>query len=377
MHRTWVEIKKIALQNNIQHFNNLIGDKVKLMAVVKANAYGHGLIKTAKIVLNAGVNQIGVDSVDEAIDLRKAGIKSPILILGYTLLSRLKDVVKNDLIQTVYNKETIEKLGKFKSTTPGSVKVDLKVETGTFRQGLEKEQLLKLVRLIKKYPNIKIQGAHTHYANIEDTTNHDYAKKQLQKFKHIIDFLEKNNIKIPIKHTACSAAIILFPETYFDMVRLGIAMYGLWPSKETLVSAKERNRKINLEPVLCWKTRVAQIKTIKTNTLVGYGLTEKVPHDSKIAILPVGYWDGYDRKFSNFSNVLIKGRRARILGRVCMNMIIADVSHINNVKPEDEVVLLGKQKMEEITAEELAQKVGTINYEIVTKINPLIPRIIT
>jgi len=256
------------------------------------------------------------------------------------------------------------------------VKVDLKIETGTFRQGLEKEQLLKLVRIIKKYPNIKIQGIHTHYANIEDTTNHDYAQKQLQKFKHIVDFLEKNNIKIPIKHTACSAAIILFPETYFDMVRLGIAMYGLWPSKETFISAKERKRKINLEPVLYWKTRIAQIKIIKAGTSVGYGLTEKVSRDSKIAILPVGYWDGYDRKLSNVGSVLIKGKKSRIIGRICMNMIIVDVSHINNVKPEDEVVLLGKQKMEKITAEELAQKAGTINYEIVTRINPLIPRII-
>ncbi len=372
MNRTWVEINKKALEKNVKQFKKLIGNKVKLMSVIKANAYGHGLIKTAKIVLKSGADQIGIDSVDEAISLRKAGINSPILILGYTLVSRLKDVVKNNLIQTVYNKETIEKLGKLKGAI---AKIDLKVETGTFRQGLEKKQLLELSKLIKKYPNIKIEGAHTHYANIEDTTNHNYAQKQLQKFKYIIDFLEENNIKIPIKHTACSAAIILFPETYFDMVRLGIAMYGLWPSKETLVSAKERNRKINLEPVLCWKTRVAQVKTIKANTLIGYGLTEKVSCDSKIAILPVGYWDGYDRKLSNIGSVLIKGKKARILGRVCMNMIIVDIGHIKDVRLEDEVVLLGKQKREKITAEELAQKVGTINYEIVTKINPLIPRI--
>jgi len=366
MHRTWVEISKKSLQNNIHQFQKLIGGKVKLMAVIKANAYGHGLIETTKIIVGASVSWIGVDSVDEAIELRKAGIKAPILILGYTLLSRLKDVVKYDLRQTVYNEETIEAL----KTKP--VKVHLKIETGTSRQGVEKEELLKLVNLIKKYPQIEIEGAHTHYANIEDTTNHSYAQQQIKRFKQAIELLEKNGIKVPIKHTACSAAIILFPKTYFDMVRLGISMYGLWPSKETFISAKEKNRKVELEPVLTWKTRVVQIKNIKAGTPIGYGLTEKASRDSKIAILPVGYRDGYDRKLSRTADVLIKGKRCKVLGRVCMNMIIVDVNHISDIRLEDEVVLLGH----EITADELAQKIGTINYEVVTRINPLIPRII-
>ena len=366
--KTWVEVNKKALQGNIRQFKDLIGEKVKLMAVVKANAYGHGLNEMARIAVELGVPWLGVDSIDEAIGLRKAGIKTPILILGYTLLSRLEDVVKYDLRQVVYNKETIEKLQQGK--------VHLKIETGTSRQGIEKEELLELAKLIKKHPQIEIEGIYTHYANIEDTTDHSYAQQQLQRFKDAVELLEKNGVKIPIKHTACSAAVILFPETYFDMVRLGISMYGLWPSKETFVSAQEKDRKIKIEPALTWKTKVAQIKKIKAGTPISYGLTEKASSDSKIAVLPIGYWDGYDRKLSGIANVLIKGKRCKVLGRVCMNMIMVDVSHLSDVKLEDEVVLLGKQGSEEITADELAQKIGTINYEVVTRINPLIPRIV-
>ncbi len=374
MHKTWIEINKKALQNNIQEFQKLIGNKVKLMAAVKANAYGHGLVEVAKIAMSSGVLWLGVDSIDEAVELRKAGIDTSILILGYTLLLRLEDVVKYDLRQVVYNKETIEKFGSL--APKNKIKIHLKVETGTSRQGLEKEELLEIAKLIKKYPQIEIEGIYTHYANIEDTTDHSYAQQQLQRFKEAVDLLEKNNIKIPIKHTACSAAVILFPETYFDMVRVGISMYGLWPSKETFVSAQEKDRKIKLEPALIWKTKVAQIKKIKAGTPISYGLTERASQDSKIAVLPVGYWDGYDRKLSGVANVLIKGKRCKVLGRVCMNMTMVDVSHISNVKLEDEVVLLGKQGSEEITVDELVQKIGTINYEVVTRINPLIPRIV-
>jgi len=375
MHKTWVEINKKALQNNIRQFQELIGKHVQLMAVVKANAYGHGLVEVAKIVVKSGVPWLGVDSIDEAIELRKTGMKTPILILGYTLIFRLKDVIKYDLRQVVYNRETVEELRRQAMRGKKKIKVHLKVETGTSRQGLEKEELLKFAKFIKKYPQIEIEGIYTHFANIEDTTDHGYAKMQLKKFKQAVELLEKNGIKIPIKHTACSAATILFPETYFDMVRLGISMYGLWPSKETFVSAKEKNRKLKLEPVLSWKTKIAQIKKIKAGTSISYGLTERASQDLKIAVLPIGYFDGYDRKLSGIANVLIKGKRCKLLGRVCMNMMMVDVSHIKNIKLEDEVVILGKQGSEMISAEELAQKIGTINYEVVTRINPLIPRI--
>jgi len=376
MDKTWVEINKKALKSNIHQFQKLVG-RTDLMAVVKSNAYGHGLVEVAKIINGVnpafgGTSWFGVDSIDEAIKLKKAGINSPILILGYTLKSELKNVVKYNFRQIVYNKETITELGKFKK----KVKVHLKVETGTSRQGLEKEQILDFVKLIKKYPQIEIEGIYTHFANIEDTTNYDFAEKQLNKFKETINLLEKNNIKIPIKHTACTAATILFPETYFNLVRVGIGIYGLWPSKETFVSAKNEHKKLILNPVLGWKTKIAQIKNIKAGTAISYGLTEKVFKNSKIAIIPVGYYDGYDRRLSGIGNVLIHGKRCKILGRICMNMTMVDISHISNPKIEDEVILIGMQNKEQITVDEIAQKIGTINYEIVTRINPLISRII-
>ena len=376
MYRSWVEINKKVLQHNIEQFQKLIGDKIELVAIVKANAYGHGLVEIAKIAVSSGVNWLGVDSIDEALKLRKTGIDAPILILGYTLLSKLKEIIKYDLRQVVYNKETIVELAKQATKQKKKIKIHLKVETGTLRQGLKKEELLELARFIKKHSQIQIEGIYTHYANIEDTTDYDFAQLQLKRFKQAVDLLEKNDIKVPIKHTACSAAIILFPETYFNMVRLGISMYGLWPSKETFVSAQEKNQRINLEPILTWKTRIAQIKNIKAGDPVGYGLTERVSRDSKIAVLPVGYWDGYDRKLSGVGNVLIKGKRCKLLGRVCMNMVVVDVTDVIDAKLEDEVIILGKRGKEEITVEEIAQKIGTINYEVVTRINPLIPRII-
>jgi len=241
---------------------------------------------------------------------------------------------------------------------------------------LEKD-LSKIIKLIKKYPYLVLEGASTHFANIEDTTDHSYAEEQLADFKKLVSKTEKEyGQKIKIKHVACSAATILFPETHFNLVRLGISMYGLWSSNETKVSAAHKKIDLNLKPVLSWKTIVAQVKKLKSGTSISYGLTETLHKNSTIAILPIGYNDGFDRKLSSIGNVLIKGKRCKILGRICMNMCIVDVSHIKNLKPEDEVILLGKQGKEQITADEIAKKINTINYEVVTRINPLIKRII-
>ncbi len=371
--KAWVEISKNNLVHNISEFKKLIGQEVKMMAVVKSNAYGHGLIGTAKVCEENGADWFGVDSVNEALELRKEGIKNPILVLGYTLFENLELAANNNISLIVYNKETIEKLGELDQ----EIKIHIKVETGTSRQGIEPKELPEFIDLIKKYPKIKIEGASTHFANIEDTRDHSYAEGQLEKFKEAIKIFEDAGIKIPIKHTACSAATILFPETYFNLVRVGISLYGHWSSGETLVSAESKNRKIDLKPCLTWKTKIAQIKTLKAGTPVSYGLTEKVSQDTKIAILPIGYWDGYDRGLSSVGNVLIKGRRCKILGRVCMNICIVDVSHVDDLQIEDEAVLLGKQGDEEITAEEIAARINTINYEVITRINPEIERIYT
>jgi alanine racemase len=373
--KTWVEINKNNLLHNLEQFRKLVGDSIKIMAVVKANAYGHGLVEVANAIYEK-IDWFGVDSLSEAIKLRQLAIKKPILILGYTELNDLREAVKNNISLTVYNRQTIEKLGKIPIQNPNlSPKVHIKLETGTSRQGIGESEILDFVKFIKKFPSIKIEGLSTHYANIEDTTDSSFAMKQLAIFSRVASLLEKKGIKL-IRHTACSAATILFPETYFEMVRLGIGMYGLWPSRETKAVAKNKNIDINLKPVLTWKTIVAQIKNVVSGTPIGYGLTERVSRDSKIAILPIGYWDGYDRKLSSIGNVLIRGKRCKILGRICMNMIIVDVTDLPNIELADEVVILGRQGREEINAEEIAQKIGTINYEVVTRINPLIPRIV-
>ena len=375
--KVWVEISKSALIHNLKQFRKLIGPNKKLAAIVKSNAYGHGLIEIAKIAENSKADWLGVDSVDEAITLKKNKLKSPILILGYTIYSRLSDIVNHSFRQTVYSKEIIKKLGQISNRKKKKTYLHLKLETGTSRQGVLEKDLIKLIKLIKQYKYLNLEGISTHFANIEDTTDHTYARKQLADFKRLVEKAEKKfNQKIPIKHAACSAATILFPQTHFNLVRAGISIYGLWSSGKTHVSAKDRKINFTLKPVLTWKTIIAQVKKLKAGAPIGYGLTEILTQDSKIAILPIGYWDGYDRSLSSIGNVLIQGKRCRILGRVCMNMIIVDVSHITNIKPEDEVVLIGQQGQEKITADEIAGKINTINYEVVARINPLLYKII-
>ena len=382
--KTWVEISKNALTGNVRAFRKHVGNKTAVMAVVKSNAYGHGLVPVAQLADAEGAAWFGVDNVDEGIALRQAGIAKPILILGYTLNGRLKDCVDHRLSFVVYNLETVNalralKLKKIPTNPPLSAKaafVHLKIETGTTRQGISGAELRKLAQELKKTPGVVIEGASTHFANIEDTTDHSYAEQQRIRFQEGLSILEKEGIDPPWKHAACSAATVLFPDTYFNIVRLGISMYGLWSSKETLAVAKQKHRLLKLMPVLTWKTIVAQVKKVKKGTPVSYGLTERVTRDSKLAVLPIGYWDGYDRKLSSVGHVLIRGRRCKIMGRVCMNMCVVDVTDVPNVRVEDEVVLIGSQKKEYLSADEVASQCGTINYELVTRVNPMIPRIV-
>jgi alanine racemase len=367
--RSWVEIKTSCIKHNLKTARKLIGPRVKLMAVVKSNAYGHGIIKTAKLATETEADWLGVDSLQEALLLRDNGFQNPLLIMGYILKDNLKKAVDNDLDFVVYNPETLDTLAQLKKKS----KIHLKIETGTMRQGIFLKDLPCFIKKIKQLPNIQIRGIYTHFANIENTTDHTFAKQQLEKFKQALTITQNEGIH-PLAHTACSAALILYPETHFNMVRLGLSMYGLWSSPQTIVSAQNLKRKINLKPALTWKSKIAQVKTVPANTKIGYGLTEKVNQTTKIAVIPVGYWDGYSRKLSSIGNILIQGKRCKVLGRICMNMMMVNVNHLKDIHPEEEVVLLGKQGNEEITADEIAQKIGAINYEIITGINPLIPR---
>jgi alanine racemase len=373
----WIEIDRSALKHNIDQFRSLIGDARKMTVVVKSNAYGHGLLEVSRLAAEFGADWLGVNSLEEALALREGGVDLPIILLGYVPLADLKQAVSNDLRLTVYNTETVEELAKINSKLKKDAFLHIKTETGVYRQGTKGEDLLPFVEMIRKYPYLKIEGLSMHFANIEDTTDHSYAQRQLEKFIEYVDLLEQNDINIPVKHAACSAAAILFPETFFDMVRVGIGIYGLWPSKETYLSCIQDEREpVNIKPVLTWKTRVVQIKDVPDGVFIGYGCTYKTTRPTKLAVLPVGYYDGYDRHLSNASYVLIAGKRAPVRGRVAMNFITVDVTDISEVRLEDEVVLLGTQGQERISAEYLASLCGTINYEIVTRINPKNPRIV-
>lgn len=372
--RSWVEISKSALTHNLRQFKKIITPRVKLMAVVKANAYGHGLVKTSKIIIKAGAKWLGVDSIDEAIDLRKAKVKTPILVLGYVPEFRLAEIISNNIKLTCYNLKTIERLGKLALKLKKVAHIHLKIETGTGRQGIGLEAIPEFINTIREYPFVRLEGISSHFANAE-VPNSSFTKKQLSEFRQAIKVFEKNKIYVPTKHIACTAAVIAFPETLFNMARIGIGLYGLWPSTAIKNLVGKKNIKFQLKPVLTWKTKVAQVKSVKKDLPIGYGCSEKVARDSKIAVLPVGYADGYGRGLSGIGYVLLRGKRAKVLGRVCMNMIMVDVTNIKGVKVEDEVVLLGRQGDEEITAEDIAEKLGTINYEVISRINPLIPRI--
>jgi alanine racemase len=348
-----------------------------MTVVVKSNAYGHGLLEVSRLASEFGADWLGVNSLEEALTIREGGIDLPIILLGYVPISGLEEAVSKNLRLTVYNSETIEELGRITSALKKNVSLHIKTETGVHRQGIRGEDLLPFLERIGNYPYLKIEGISMHFANIEDTTDHSFAQGQLEKFKEYVDVLSERGIEIPIKHVACSAATILFPETFFDMVRVGIGIYGLWPSKETYLSCIEDKREpVNIRPVLTWKTRVVQLKEVPEGAFVGYGCTYKTTRPTKLAVIPVGYYDGYDRLFSNSSHVLVAGKRAPVRGRVAMNFITADVTDIPGVQLEDEVVLLGQQGHERISAEYLASLCGTINYEIVTRINTKIPRIL-
>jgi len=373
----WVEIDSSALSHNIHQFRKLIGENRKLLVMVKANAYGHGIMEVSDIALRAGADWLGVDSLEEGLFLRKKGFNCPILTVGYIPLEGLKEAVTNDLRLNVYNLEAVSQLAAICRQLNKKALLHVKVETGTFRQGVSGEEVLSFIHKIQEFPELVLEGLSSHFANIEDTTDHTYAQFQLKNFNNILHELKKNNIKIPIKHISCSASAILFPETYFDMVRAGIGIYGLWPSKETYLSCLLQKRKpLLLKPVLSWKTRIAQIKKVPKDSFIGYGCTYRTTRATVLAVLPVGYYDGYSRGLSNSSYVLISGQRAPIRGRVAMDFIMADITDIPGINLENEVILIGSDGEEVITADDLALLVETINYEIVSRINPLISRII-
>jgi len=368
MYRTWVEVSKSALENNVKAFRSFLPKKVKIMAIVKSNAYGHGLWQTSEVLDSAGVDFFGVDTLPEALSLKKAGLKKPILVLGYILNSRITEAFMNDISVTVGSLDAFKRILKETKNKSLRGKIHLKIETGLYRQGLFFNELKKILNQLKKNNHLVLEGVYTHFAASGNSDLYDFTLNQIKEFLKAVDLIKEYGYK-PLVHCANTAAAILLPQARFDMVRIGAGLYGISPVK---IPGKK------LIPALSWKTVIGQIKKVKKNTLIGYDLIEQVHRDSIIAILPVGYWHGYHISLSRIGEVLIGGVRCKILGRVAMDMMVVDVTDVKSPKIEQEVVLIGRQGNEEILAQELASKLNYGNpREILTTINPLVPRILT
>ncbi len=375
VYRTWIEINEQALRNNLRALSSLLEPEAELCFVVKANAYGHGLKETVKIVSSEeSVTYFAVDSLEEAREVKAVAPKHQILILGYTLHTNFEDLIKSGFEQTVYDTETVRKLQEVAAGLGKVAKIHLKIETGTHRQGVMTANLVDVCKEIKFCQNIELIGISTHFSNIEDTKDPSHAITQLKRYNEAAQKVHVVGLKPKRYHLAASGAIILFPESHGNMVRAGIAAYGLWPSDDVETTSRNISRHIDLNPVLSWKTRLAQIKDVPAGSPIGYGCTEIMPSRSRIAVIPVGYYDGFDRRLSNKGEVLIRGHRCKILGRICMNMCMVDISSLPQIKPEEEVVLIGQQGTGRITADDLAKIMETINYEVVARISPHLPR---
>lgn len=374
MQRSWVEIDRQALLSNTAAFRAVMSLECALMVVVKADAYGHGLDVVAPVVAE-NADWLGVDSFEEAMALEKIGLKLPVLILGHTALDDLPEVVRHGFRQVVFRTDSARRLSEASAKLGRKARIHIKVETGTHRLGIPLFVLENFLGEIKGLPGLDVEGLYTHFANIEDTLDPSYAQLQTQRFQTALEIAERTGLKPRMVHTAASAGALLFPETHLNMVRVGIGAYGIWPSRETRIAARERGREIDLAPVLSWKTRVAQVKAVEAGHYVGYGLTYQASRKMQIAVIPVGFYDGYDRRLSNSGKALVRGKAVPVVGRVAMNMTMLDVTEAG-AAVDDEVVLIGRQGDAEIPVEDLAEKTGTIPYETLARIHSLIPRIL-
>jgi alanine racemase len=378
--RTWIEIDKGAILYNITKFRSIVKHPTKIMAVVKSNAYGHNIHDFAKLVLNAGADCLGVDSITEAIPLRREGVAQPILVLGFTLPENYKLARAAGVSITI---SSIEQLRALLDTDFAHVwqfeplRIHLKVDTGMCRQGLiydfEHREVMDLVREGIHNKKFILEGLYTHLASAKAPGVSGDTEQQLKEFRLWMEIFRLHDIHVPIVHCAASAGTLLYPSAHFDMVRIGMGCYGYFPSTGI---AKHFKRKMTLRPVLSWRSIVSETKCVPAGMKVGYDGTYVLKRNSTLAVIPVGYWHGIGRVFSNNGHVLINGRFARILGRVSMDMITVDITDIEDVRMGTKVTLIGKDGESFLSAEELGRLSGTTAYEILTRLNPLIERVV-
>ncbi|MFA6251483.1 MAG: alanine racemase [Candidatus Paceibacterota bacterium] len=370
---SYIEISKENLIHNIKQFRSLLKNRTKIASVVKANAYGHGDYEVVKII-SPYTDYFQVDSMEELERVRKV-TKKPVLVFGYLNEEGIKKAIKMKAIISAFDLIHLLKINRIAGSLKTKAKVHIAIDSYLGREGIMPNQIINFIVEVKKMKNIEIDGIYSHFANIEDTMNFTHAQKQIDMYHEYIEIFKGKGFGKINTHISATSGILVYEKgnSLHSIVRLGIGLYGLWPSEHLKYLNK---KKINLKPVLKWVTHVAQIKILPPNHPIGYGLTYITKKTTKIAVIPQGYADGLPRSLSNNGEVLIKGKRAKILGRVAMNMTVVDVSHIKDVLPEDEVIILGKQGNNEITAEQIAKESGTINYEAVTRISPLLPRVV-
>ena len=364
---TWIEIDLSRLSSNIGEIKRFLGPGVKLLAVVKADAYGHGAYEISKAALQNGASMLGVASLDEGLYLRSRGIESPILILGYTDPAYNDLLIEHNLTPTILSLDSAYSLSREAEKRDRKVPVHVKLDTGMGRLGVSNiDEALLFVQNITSLPGIYVEGIYTHFASAEEEDS-SYTIFQLNLFKAIIRACEENGIKIPVKHVANTAAALRITQAHFDMVRVGIGLYGYSPSGELGSS-------VNLHPVLSWKTKIIFLKQVAAGTPISYGRTYVAPEKTSIATVPLGYGDGFNRHLSNRGNLLVKGIRVPVIGSICMDLTMLDVGNVPSVKEGDECIIIGSQQGNSIFADEIARNLGTISYEVLCSINQRIPR---
>lgn len=363
----WAEIDLSAIKHNIKQAREAVGKTVDIMAVVKANGYGHGAAQVGAAAIEAGASCLGVAIPEEGAALRAAGITRPIHVLAEASHTATRVVVENDLTATICSMRAAKELSELARQQGKTIKAHVKVDTGMNRIGLSPEATADFLREAKKLLGVEVTGIFTHFAEA-DVPASDYTDFQLAQFSNLLEELQKEGICPEIRHAANSAAVYLHPASHYDMVRVGISMYGLHPSEAT-------RGKIDLKPALSLKARLSFVKGVGCGCGVSYGRTYRAAQDTRIGTVPGGYGDGYTRLLSNKSEVLISGRRYPAVGNICMDQFMVDLGVDSRARVEDEVVLIGRQGNEEITVDELASILGTINYEIVCMINERVPRV--
>ncbi|TYB80822.1 MAG: alanine racemase [Kosmotoga sp.] len=363
--KTYLEIDLSAYENNIRYFQRRL-DQSNIMAVVKSDGYGHGAIKIAKTAIDCGVDKLAVAFLEEGMELREAGINVPILVMNYFTPEYVNMAAENNLTITVFSEEHVKAL--LSNIEDNHIlKIHINVDTGIRRVGQTPEKAMDLIKFLQINSNVLLEGIYTHFA-VADEENPDFSLKQVKLFEELLSDIKKQGIDIKEKHISNSAGALRFNQRWCDYVRLGIASYGMQPSKFFKIE--------ELKPVLSWYSAVSYVKNIRPGDSISYGRTYVAKTERTVATIPVGYGDGYNRNLSNKGNVLINGQRCPILGRVCMDQFVVDVSHLSEEpKPGDKVVLIGKQGKNKITAEEIARLLDTINYEVTCAITKRVPRI--